>query len=76
MQAEPADLASWLRPLRSRRLPGATRGRDAVPLVGARTRERLAEVVGAFDLGLTVEELAALEEAMPHDAAAGERYNA
>jgi aryl-alcohol dehydrogenase-like predicted oxidoreductase len=53
-----------------------SRGGDVVPLVGARTRERLAEALGAFELDLTAEELAKLEEAVPPDAVAGERYNA
>jgi aryl-alcohol dehydrogenase-like predicted oxidoreductase len=50
-------------------------GSDIVPLVGARTRERLAEALGALDLDLTAEELAELEQAVPRGTAAGERYN-
>jgi aryl-alcohol dehydrogenase-like predicted oxidoreductase len=52
------------------------RGGDIVPLVGARTRDRLAEALGALDLDLTAGELAELEEAVPPGAVAGERYNA
>ena len=52
----------------------AAQGEDIVPLVGARTRERLAEALGAADLRLTAEDLAALEQAVPADAVAGERY--
>ena len=52
------------------------RGEDIVPLVGARTRERLAESLGALDLRLTAEDLAAIERAVPPGAAAGERYDA
>jgi aryl-alcohol dehydrogenase-like predicted oxidoreductase len=52
-----------------------SRGPDIVPLVGARTRERLTEALGAFDLDLTAGELAQLEEAVPTGAVAGERYN-
>jgi aryl-alcohol dehydrogenase-like predicted oxidoreductase len=52
------------------------RGDDVVPLVGARTRERLAESLGAVDIGLTKEDLARIEEAVPADAVAGERYHA
>lgn len=53
-----------------------SRGEDIVPLVGARTRERLAESVGALDVTLEPADLAAIEEAVPADAAAGERYPA
>ncbi|MET7933976.1 aldo/keto reductase [Streptomyces sp. NPDC005322] len=45
-----------------------------VPLVGARTRERLAESLGALDVTLDADDLAAVEEAVPAGAAAGERY--
>ncbi len=50
------------------------RGDDIVPLVGARTRERLAESLGALELGLSDEDAATLERAIPLDAVAGERY--
>jgi pyridoxine 4-dehydrogenase len=49
-------------------------GEDIVPLVGARTRERLTEAQGALELELTAEDLAAIERAIPADAAAGSRY--
>ncbi|MFI5871592.1 aldo/keto reductase [Streptomyces sp. NPDC051445] len=51
-------------------------GEDIVPLVGARTRERLAESLGALDVVLDAADLAAIEDAVPADAAAGERYAA
>ncbi|MFE1438850.1 aldo/keto reductase [Streptomyces sp. NPDC058739] len=51
-------------------------GEDIVPLVGARTRERLAESLGALDVTLEAADLAAIEEAVPAGAAAGERYPA
>lgn len=51
------------------------RGEDIVPLVGARTRPRLAEALGALDLSLSADDLAAIERAVPPGAAAGERYN-
>ena len=54
----------------------AAQGTDIVPLVGARRRERLAEALGAQQVLLTPEDLAAIEAAMPKDAAAGERYPA
>jgi len=53
-----------------------SRGEDVVPLVGARTRERLAESLGALELDLTGDDLARIEEAIPAGAAAGERYHA
>jgi aryl-alcohol dehydrogenase-like predicted oxidoreductase len=52
----------------------AARGADVVPLVGARTRERLAEALGAADLVLTPDDLARIEEAVPAGAARGDRY--
>ncbi|MFJ9146507.1 aldo/keto reductase [Streptomyces sp. NPDC102270] len=52
----------------------ASRGDDIVPLVGARTRERLGEALGALDVTLDAADLAAIEDAVPADAAAGERY--
>ncbi len=52
------------------------RGDDVVPLVGARSRQRLAEALGALDIGLGEDELAAIERAVPKGAAAGDRYSA
>ncbi|WP_030419748.1 aldo/keto reductase [Streptomyces sp. NRRL F-5065] len=51
-----------------------SRGEDIVPLVGARTRERLAEALGALDVTLDEADLAAVERAVPPGAAAGDRY--
>jgi aryl-alcohol dehydrogenase-like predicted oxidoreductase len=50
------------------------RGDEIVALVGARTRERLAEALGALEADLDADDLAALERAVPPGAAAGERY--
>jgi aryl-alcohol dehydrogenase-like predicted oxidoreductase len=50
------------------------RGGDIVPLVGARTRERLDEALGALEIELDADDLAALERAVPPGAVAGERY--
>jgi aryl-alcohol dehydrogenase-like predicted oxidoreductase len=47
---------------------------DIVPLVGARRRDRLTEALGALDLTLTADDLAAIEAAVPAGAAAGDRY--
>ena len=52
------------------------RGEDIIPLVGARTRERLAEALGALELALSESELKELQEAVPAQAAAGDRYPA
>lgn len=52
----------------------ATRGDDVVPLVGARTRTRLSEALGAAGVALDGEQLARIETAMPAHAIAGERY--
>lgn len=52
----------------------ASRGDDIVPLVGARTRGRLAEALGAVEFGLSFDQLAAIEAAMPVDEVAGDRY--
>jgi aryl-alcohol dehydrogenase-like predicted oxidoreductase len=50
------------------------RGDDIVPLIGARTRARLAEALGALDVVLSPEDVARIEAAVPPDAAAGARY--
>jgi len=54
----------------------AAQGADIVPLVGARTRERLTESLGAAELTLSAADLATIEQAMPQEAVAGERYPA
>jgi aryl-alcohol dehydrogenase-like predicted oxidoreductase len=54
----------------------AHQGPDIVPLVGARSRTRLAESLGATAMGLTGADLAAIESAMPASAVAGTRYAA
>ncbi|MEU6736119.1 aldo/keto reductase [Streptomyces physcomitrii] len=51
-----------------------SRGQDIVPLIGARTRTRLAEALGALDVRLDEADLAAIEKAVPPGAAAGDRY--
>jgi aryl-alcohol dehydrogenase-like predicted oxidoreductase len=51
-----------------------SRGEDVVALVGARTRERLSESLGALELKLSDADVAELEHAVPPDAIAGERY--
>jgi aryl-alcohol dehydrogenase-like predicted oxidoreductase len=54
----------------------AAQGEDIVPLVGARRRDRLAEALAALDVTLDAADIAAIEEAVPKGAAAGDRYNA
>ncbi len=51
-----------------------TRGDDIVALIGARTRERLTEAIGALAVALGTDALAAIEAAVPVEAVAGDRY--
>ena len=51
-------------------------GADIVPLIGARTRARLAESLKALEIRLGDADLAEIERAIPPDAAAGDRYDA
>jgi aryl-alcohol dehydrogenase-like predicted oxidoreductase len=53
-----------------------SRGEDIVPLIGARRRDQLNEALGALELQLTPGDLERIEQAVPGDAAAGERYGA
>ena len=60
-----AQLAfAWLR----------AQGPDIVPLIGARRRDQLFEALAGLEIELSAEELAAIEQAAPKDAVAGERY--
>jgi aryl-alcohol dehydrogenase-like predicted oxidoreductase len=52
----------------------AAQGKDIVPLIGARRRDRLAEALGAVAVNLSPDDLASLARALPRGAAAGERY--
>jgi len=51
-----------------------SRGGDIVPLVGARTRQRLQEALGSLRITLSVDDLKRIEDAVPIGAAAGDRY--
>ncbi|MBR0755866.1 aldo/keto reductase [Bradyrhizobium jicamae] len=63
--ASPAQVAiSWV----------AAQGKDIVPLVGARRRERLTEALGALDVKLADAHLVALARAFPPGVASGGRY--
>ena len=53
-----------------------SRGEDIIPLVGARTTERLTEALGGISVSLSADDLAELERAVPRGAVAGERYPA
>ncbi|MFN8375744.1 MAG: aldo/keto reductase [Anaerolineae bacterium] len=53
-----------------------TRGQHIVPLVGSRRRDQLTEALGALKLQLTTDDLAQIEQIVPKDAAAGDRYDA
>jgi aryl-alcohol dehydrogenase-like predicted oxidoreductase len=69
--ASPAQVAiAWVA------AQGNDHGKDIVPLVGARRRDRLTEALGALDVKLTSDHLQALAEAFPPGAAAGARYPA
>jgi aryl-alcohol dehydrogenase-like predicted oxidoreductase len=49
-------------------------GEDIVPIPGTKHRKYLWENIGALDVVLTSEDLAQLDEVVPHGAAAGMRY--
>src|SRR5215470_3264690 len=51
-----------------------SRGEDIIPLIGARTRERLDEALGATEITLGAAELEELARAVPAEAVAGARY--
>ena len=51
------------------------KGDHIVPLVGARSRERLIEALGALDITLTPADLAQIEATVPPDAVAGSLYS-
>lgn len=53
-----------------------SKGQDIVPLIGARSRARLDEALGALALTLSAGEVATLEAAIPPEAVAGTRYGA
>jgi aryl-alcohol dehydrogenase-like predicted oxidoreductase len=51
-----------------------SRGKDIVPIIGARSRQSLAESLAALDVILSPEDLLAIEKALPKGIAAGSRY--
>ncbi len=52
----------------------AAQGKDIIPLVGARRRDQLTEALGSRAVQLSPDDMAAIERAVPKDAAAGARY--
>ena len=74
LRAEAAKLG--LSPAQAAIAWALAKGDDIVPVIGARTRQRLAETLGALDKPLSPDAVVALEAAVPKDAAAGERYPA
>jgi aryl-alcohol dehydrogenase-like predicted oxidoreductase len=54
----------------------AAKGEDIVPLIGARTRSRLAEALGALDLDLTTSDLRRLSATVPEGGMAGDAFPA
>ena len=51
-----------------------SRGADIMPVMGARRRGQLVETLGALEVALSPDDLAAIERAVPPGAAAGPRY--
>jgi aryl-alcohol dehydrogenase-like predicted oxidoreductase len=49
-------------------------GSDIIPLVGARTRERLTESLGGFSVTLSAADLVEIDRIAPRGAIAGDRY--
>jgi aryl-alcohol dehydrogenase-like predicted oxidoreductase len=49
-------------------------GEDVVPIPGTKRVAYLEENVGAAEVELTLDDLAALERAVPRDAVVGDRY--
>ncbi|MCA3640230.1 MAG: aldo/keto reductase [Methylobacterium sp.] len=67
--ATPAQIAiAWVK------AQGLAMGATIVPLIGARTRRRLTESLGAAGITLGIDDLARIEQAIPPDAAKGSRY--
>ena len=51
-------------------------GGDVVPLMGARRRDQLRDALGALEIQLSKEDLQRIENAVPKNSVAGERYPA
>jgi aryl-alcohol dehydrogenase-like predicted oxidoreductase len=53
-----------------------SRGSDIIPLIGTKRRDRLREALGALDITLAPDEVAAIEAAVPPGEVLGDRYDA
>jgi aryl-alcohol dehydrogenase-like predicted oxidoreductase len=63
---QPAQLAiAWV----------LAKGRNIIPVIGARTRKQLSESLAALQVKLSASELARMEENIPASAIAGTRYD-
>lgn len=51
-----------------------SKGDDIIPIPGTKKLSRLSENIGALDVALSAEDLAAIENAVPPEAVAGARY--
>jgi aryl-alcohol dehydrogenase-like predicted oxidoreductase len=51
------------------------RGEHIIPLIGARKRTQLTEALGALSLQLSAEDLARIDQAVPHAEVVGTRYD-
>jgi aryl-alcohol dehydrogenase-like predicted oxidoreductase len=51
-----------------------SKGKDIIPVIGARTRKQLKEIPVALGMRLTIDELNVIEAAVPVSAVAGTRY--
>ena len=52
-----------------------TRGNDIIPLLGSRTVAQVRDILAALHLRLSPDELAQLEQTLPHDQIQGTRYD-
>jgi len=52
-----------------------SRGKEIIPLAGARTRAQLSDALSALELRLSAGELSEIGAAVPPEAVAGERYD-
>jgi aryl-alcohol dehydrogenase-like predicted oxidoreductase len=64
--ASPAQLAiAWVQ----------SRGKDIVPVIGARRRDQLKEALGTLELSLDATDIARIDAAVSPDLTAGARYD-
>ena len=51
-----------------------SKGKEIIPVVGARRRQQLAEALETLAISFSADEIAAIERAVPLGSAAGDRY--